>query len=125
MIVVVVLMLMVQGQTALHLAVQQGNLDVIGLLAEKGANVDSLDQVCFQPLFFVFTLLVSKFGYNPLMRACEEGRLDAVKELIKLGVPVGREEPEGFNARFVAAHNNKFEILAFLEGLNGEEKEED
>jgi hypothetical protein len=97
------------GQTALHVAVQHQNLEIVRFLLEKGAKVNVKDKQKREPLAMVFEsfgeddeeatreifrLLVSKGAdinfrnsdkETLLMNACLEDNLEGVKFLLELG----------------------------------------
>lgn len=52
--------------------------------------------------------------FTPLMRACKEGRLDIVDELIALGVDIGVTNADGCNALWLACYNGSHAIIERL-----------
>lgn len=73
------------GWTPLHHACHAGQLDIIKLLVEAGADVNS-------PTFS---------GATPLMRAIESSRPCCVEYLIKSGATVTAENKSGTKAAFI------------------------
>ena len=58
-----------RGRTALHWATQEGHLDIVKFLLNKGASANRLDE----------------WGFGPLQQASGDGNLQILKELIKNG----------------------------------------
>lgn len=52
--------------------------------------------------------------FTPLMRACKEGRLDIVDELLALGVDIGVTNADGCNALWLACYNGSHAIIERL-----------
>lgn len=52
--------------------------------------------------------------FTPLMRACKEGRLDIVEELLTLGVDLGVLNVDGCNALWLACYNGSHAIVQRL-----------
>ncbi len=109
------------GQTALHVAVEFGNLEIIRFLLKKGANVNVKDSEKRTPLAMridadedekeitkeIIRLLVSK-GANInvrdedsqtfLMKACFDDDLELVKFLLELGANPNLKDEDGETA---------------------------
>ncbi len=108
------------GETALHVAVQHGNLEIIRFLLEKGAKVSIKDKAKRAPLAMVFDsfeddeattreiihLLVSKGAdidvrndddgsHTLLMSAAEDDNLEGVKFLLELGANPNLKDEDG------------------------------
>jgi ankyrin len=64
------------GATALHLAAEYGQSQIVRLVLEKGANVDPVDNL----------------GRTPLLWAAENGHSDIVQLLVSHGADVNRED---------------------------------
>jgi ankyrin repeat protein len=52
--------------------------------------------------------------FTPLMRACKEGRLDIVEELLTLGVDIAVTNADGCNALWLACYNGSHAIIERL-----------
>ncbi len=52
--------------------------------------------------------------FTPLMRACKEGRLDIVDELLALGVDIAVTNADGCNALWLACYNGSHAIIERL-----------
>ena len=91
------------GETALHLAALGGNLQIVTLLIEAGANIDAIG-----------------YSYTPLMIAAEAGDVEMVRLLIKSGANVNisnyYENDELFkpNTALMAASSNGHSEVAQL-----------
>jgi ankyrin repeat protein len=59
----------IEGRSALHSAAAVGAVEVIGVLIERGLDVNRED----------------RDGLTPLHVACANGELEAVRELLRLG----------------------------------------
>ena len=87
------------GLTAVLNAAQQGNLDVLKLLKERGANIH----------------VQSEMGSNSIMSASVgTGDCDTVRWLIEEGVDVNHCDKEGFTAVYCAAEKGKLGVLKLL-----------
>jgi len=96
-----------RGQTALMWAAAEGNAGVIRLLVGHGADMR----------------VRSNGGFTAYLFAAREGRIEAVKTLLELGVSLnesltvrrrGGGEENGPNAFLLAAENAHYELAAFL-----------
>ena len=94
-----------ENNTALHVAVEHGNLEIVKLLLESGANVNIKNKYKLTPIWMfddeeegkaleIFRLLIAKGAdvnlpnedkETLLMRACEDDNLEVVKLLLKAG----------------------------------------
>jgi ankyrin repeat protein len=105
------------GQSPLFMAVASGNNEMVKLLIQYGANVNiqiptdknttpllkSLDSEASSRDEVMDTLLnggadvnlPNSFGFTPLMAACANGRLEAVKKLLDRGASVSAEPNRG------------------------------
>ena len=52
--------------------------------------------------------------FTPLMRACKEGRLDIVEELLALGVDIAVLNADGCNALWLACYNGNHAVIEHL-----------
>ncbi|KAK6625359.1 hypothetical protein RUM43_005656 [Polyplax serrata] len=86
------------GTTALFFAAQAGYLDVVRILLDNGAPVDSC----------------SIDGGTPLFVACQCGHMAVVKELVKRGANISIYMKDRATPLFIAAQNGHYQILMFL-----------
>ena len=75
------------NHTALHLAVFHGHTDVVQVLIDAGADINTNNNA----------------GCSPLHTACESGLLDVVKMLVKAGAGVRATDDEGCTCLILAA----------------------
>ena len=88
-----------QSRTALHMASQAGNKDIIRLLCDNGVDVNGSDQQ----------------GKTPLIYAVENGRGEACRLLLELGADKTLTDQNGHNAFDYAAANGMRDVIALLE----------
>ena len=88
-----------QSRTALHMASQAGNKDIIRLLCDNGVDVNGSDQQ----------------GKTPLIYAVENGRGEACRLLLELGADKTLTYQNGHNAFDYAAANGMRDVIALLE----------
>ena len=86
------------GFTSLYLVVEEGKLDVVKFLIEKGANVNAK----------------CKNDYTPLCIAAEKGKLDVVKFLIEKGANVDKKNKNGWTPLHVAAKEGILDVVKYL-----------
>lgn len=116
----------------LSLAVSRGNLGMINLLLEHGANIEGISEVWGSPAteigkaawlgdVDVFNLLLSwganlqpSNAHTPLEFASRNDRLSIVQLLIDHGVDVNYVGISGETALTIAAREGKSEIIMFL-----------
>ncbi len=84
--------------SAIHYALFCREDSLIHLLANHGADLNSKN----------------KNGLTPIMRATELGKVNKVKELIKLGANVDSIDVTGRSALFLAVQHNNYEITEAL-----------
>ena len=88
-----------KGVTAVHIAAQQGNLDVLKLLKESGANIHAQTEM----------------GINSIMSASVgTGDCNTVRWLIEQGVDVNHCDKKGFTAVHIAAKQGNLDVLKLL-----------
>jgi hypothetical protein len=89
------------GWSALHLAAHYGQLNVVQILIEAGANLNSLAE--------------NNEANTPLMAAVAGGQIEIVSQLVKSGADPLRTDADGrANAITLAEIDKKFEIAALL-----------
>ncbi len=121
------------SKTPLYIAAQQGHLDVVLALLEKGAEVNQARKGGATPLFIaaqkgridvVLALLekgaevnqARESGATPLFIAAQKGHLDVVLALLEKGAEVNQALKDGATPLFIAAFNGHLDVvLALLE----------
>jgi ankyrin repeat protein len=115
-----------QGKTAWMIILQQGFIEAVKLLIEKGADVNSaLIFTARNCPFEVIKLLIEKGadvnvtsnnGRTALMEAASNGSNEAVKLLIEKGADVNAKDNDGRTALMEAASRGNYaiEIVKFL-----------
>lgn len=123
----------VGGWTPLHAASQQGSVEVVRLLLQKGADLRTTVETGWQPLHFasaqghhdVVELLVDEgadldavtdSGLTPLHLASSRGHLAVVQILLERGAPVEIVSRDGWTALRAAAECGHFEVAKILLG---------
>ena len=87
------------GNTALHLAAREDHADVVQLLIDAGADIES------------------SMGYTPLCAASSEGALDAVKLLVRAGANVCVADEEGNTCLMLASREGHIDTVRYLVSL--------
>jgi ankyrin repeat protein len=85
------------GRSPLSLATLKGQVDIVGVLLDEGANIEAGD----------------KFGATPLMTATEIGSLKLVEMLLDRGANVHGHDWTDSTALFLAAERG-FDVIAEL-----------
>ncbi|KAL9109651.1 MAG: hypothetical protein Q9227_005688 [Pyrenula ochraceoflavens] len=85
-----------EGLHGLHVCAKEGLYDLISSVRQKQNDVNVLDD---------------KYGETPLMLACEEGHLDVVGELLRLGADVNIVSRRGETALFKAISGERLKII--------------
>lgn len=88
----------VYGASALWCAVFSGNLDIVKLLVQRGAQVNH----------------ETRSKSTPLRAACFQGRLDIVKYLVHHGAIVNMTNNFNNTCLMISAHRGHKEIVEFL-----------
>ena len=86
------------GRTALHIAAEKGNNDIVKLLLSAGANIDAQ----------------CKADFTPLHTAVKHGHTETVKLLLDNGADKSMENRYGKTAKYIAAELKSVEILSLL-----------
>ncbi len=89
------------GETPLHLACEEGVVESVKLLLEKGTNPNAKDE----------------YGRTPLHEACIYGHLEAVKLLIEKGADPNIKDRHGWMAIDHARWHEHPEIVEYLSQL--------
>ena len=89
------------SETALHLAVEKEATDMVQVLLDAGADIDTQNND----------------GWSPLHSACESGELDVVKMLVRAGAGVCATRDQGWTCLHVMAEFGHTEIVRDLLGL--------
>ena len=79
-----------QGRTSLHYAAHAGNVDMLALLLDHGADPERADP----------------YGCTPLMMACAYGRVGVVTFLLESAAQVDVQDSDGNSALHLCAHGN-------------------
>ncbi|KAJ3285030.1 hypothetical protein HK104_009668, partial [Borealophlyctis nickersoniae] len=120
-----------QTFTPLYLASQQGHLDVVKYLLDRGALVDGTAGAWAGPLHIavyeghvsIARLLIekgarvgypNKMGYTPLMLAAQRGQTDLVRMLSEAGGDVNKVLDNGIGALYLAARFGFTETVELL-----------
>ncbi|MEM7616890.1 MAG: ankyrin repeat domain-containing protein, partial [Pseudomonadota bacterium] len=128
------------GITALHYAAAKGNVEMVQLLLEAGANVNKADKPYrMAPQKYIINFLQSAYNacediqelpsdsrgkgttYTALHHAVKKGNIDMIGELVKKGAYVNEPyNPSGFTALTLAVKGNNIPIVNELlkEGAN-------
>ena len=88
-------------KTALHYAVLEKYTDVVQVLIDAGADIDTQNNE----------------GYSPLHSACRSGALDIVKMLVRAGAGVCVTDNDGCTCLILAARFRHTETVRYLVGL--------
>ncbi|XP_076155619.1 kinase D-interacting substrate of 220 kDa B isoform X1 [Alosa pseudoharengus] len=86
------------GQTALMVAAEQGNLEIVQELIRRGANVNLDDVDC----------------WTALISAAKEGHIDVVKELLTNNANLENRDMGGWTALMWAAYKGRTEVARLL-----------
>jgi ankyrin repeat protein len=129
-----------RGRTSLHYAVINGNLAMVSLLLDKGADhtiVDNdnrclLDNAVFFRRNQIVLLLLKKidvnskgyFGYTPLHTAALQGNKDMIEMLLKNGADPNMVNVHNETPLALAKRNNILASVELLIGLTKEDKQE-
>jgi len=121
----------VDGTTALHAAVERGDVSMVQALIRAGADVRSANRYGVQPLAIAvvdgnadIVRLLLEAGADPnaglssgetaLMTASRNGKVEALKVLLSHGGNVNYRDPRGQTALMWAAARNNAEAVAVL-----------
>ena len=94
------------GLDCLGWTVEQGNVELVKLFLEKGANPNRIPENSF-------------LGRSPLMIAAQKGLLEIVKILLGAGANAGYQDTRGEAALHLARRQKRTEVIALLEAVDG------
>jgi hypothetical protein len=110
----------------LRSAVRRGDLDLVQRLVSAGARRSGvLHEAASDELLHILTWLVEagvvdvdavEDDWTPLMVAAEVGQVEAVRELLRLGVDPDRRTEEGRSAEDIAAERGEAAVVSALRG---------
>jgi ankyrin repeat protein len=119
----------VRGNTALMLAIQEGQIEVAYFLIKQGANTNIKNNLKVDALILTIRnkekfkdpkkmvdLLINKGASlnNALIVASHHGYIDIVKRLIAEGADVNTRNKKGYTALIFAASQNYIDVVKFL-----------
>ena len=93
--------LIAEGATPLHEVAHRGQVEIVSVLLESGANVNARDFG----------------GWTPLLRACNASKTEVAAVLINAGAITGLKNNEGYTAASRIPKNN-LALISLLEGVD-------
>lgn len=123
-----------KGNSLLHIASENGHLDIVKFLIEKGARIFA-NKKTYYPLYLaakfghleMVTYLKSlghdmnirdKYGRTPMHLACANGHLDVVRYLVSEGALNNVLDRDNFSPLVYACQDHKLDIVEYLVRLN-------
>ena len=91
-----------RNSTALHFAVEEKHADVVQVLIDAGADVETKNDE----------------GHSPLIVASLSGELTTMKMLVKAGADVRATDAEGLTCLMFAAYHGHIDTVRYLTGLS-------
>ena len=118
-------------ETPLHVAANNGDLEIVELLIKAGANVNVLDGENNTPLYWASyhghvdvvrllcnqkadTSIAQKFGWTPLIGASGEGHSDVVNILIEVNANLNACNDNGNTSLMVASRKGYLDVVEIL-----------
>jgi ankyrin repeat protein len=118
-------------QAPLHVAVENGHLDLVKFLVRAGAVINARNIIGETPLhlvtgvnqFGIAKYLIEnraeinakdKFGWTPLNYIVLDGKLDTVELLVKMGADINAKDEFGWTPLYGAARNGHIDVVKFL-----------
>ena len=87
-----------EGNTLLHLACYENNVEIVRFLLKNGADINKED----------------KNGFTPLYLACYENNVEIVRLLLEKDADINKEDKDGNTPLHVACYENNVEIVRLL-----------
>ena len=114
-------------------SISKGNLDIVKLLIDSGADINSVCEVCYQQTaihtsieysyFDIFNFLLEKganikthnsFGRTLLHSVAHTGNVEIAKQLIDKGLDVNAQDNDGATPLIYAASNGNYPMFKML-----------
>lgn len=92
------------GQTILHIAAQNGDINLMEVICKFGKNLK--------------VNMVDAFGFTPLVFAVDKGNLTNIKMLVEIGADFMQQDPGGFSAFSIALLRGKTDIVNYFLSIN-------
>ena len=116
--------------TAVDFAVGSGNMEVLQILLDQGADpaggsqsrpilIDAIESGSMDMFNFIYekfpdVTVTDRTGQGTLMNACLTGHLEIAQRLVELGAEINQVEPQGGTPLAAAAYRGNWEIFDFL-----------
>ncbi|CAG2228498.1 unnamed protein product [Mytilus edulis] len=107
-----------KGWSALHLACQNGHIEVIKLLIDVGMNINDTTNSGSTPLHKACQ--EDQKGWSASHVACQNGHIEVVKLLIDVGMNINDTTNSGSTPLHKACQKGHYETVKFLLDLNGQ-----
>ena len=111
----------VEGNTMLHVAVEDGNVELVKYLLERGANTNIKNCYGYTP-----RRIAEQYGNDKILKifdasgsvniftSAQYGLIDKVKEALDSGVDINTPNEKGYSALTIAAYMGQSEMVDFL-----------
>ena len=125
------------GMTPLNYAAYEGHLEIVKLLLDKGAEIDTRDNMSFTPLLVAaisghqevqkeliirgadVNLAERSFGWTTLHRAAANGHLELIQLLLDKGAQINIKNKKGDTPLAVARQKGKTKAAELLKSRGG------